>query len=467
MVVNRIGMVARLPERTCTPVYPSPGISAEPVDRVVGEAERLGRSLRKVMGGSSYHQARELVAEVGGAAQLATALSHLISVGFAFERSGDHLRLRRRDTDEPEQLVVSLLEGADLRPVPVVPEVEQDDAADESQDFDPGADAGPAPVKSDLEGDTTSADSVERGLVLSDPFTALVVPYSEAAGMTNTILARRGSGKTYLAGVLAEELMEYAGGPTVVVVDPMGVWWGLLATADGRSVEGDRLLLGGPRGHLPLRPGDGARTAAVVAAVRPCPLVLDLSQMAPAEMCEFVADYGEAMWAGERFPVHLFVDEADEFCPQRFGSMSQEQRRSRDAVERWVMRGRSRGYGTTLVTLRPAVLSKNALTQSGCLWIMCMTAPQDVAAVAGWMEPVTQDLSEDRLGTCLGQLPVLPRGTAFMVRGGDDPALRKFKVRKKRTFDSSKTDSATVRHDVELARPSAEILAKARKLLTG
>lgn len=45
---------------------------------------------------------------------------------------------------------------------------------------------------------------------------------ADAVTQTFALLARRGAGKTYAAGKLAEVLLE--GGAQVVVVDPVGVW---------------------------------------------------------------------------------------------------------------------------------------------------------------------------------------------------------------------------------------------------
>ncbi len=54
---------------------------------------------------------------------------------------------------------------------------------------------------------------------------------AEAVSETFAMLAKRGVGKTYTAAVLVEELLK--AGLRVVVVDPVGVWWGLRAAADG------------------------------------------------------------------------------------------------------------------------------------------------------------------------------------------------------------------------------------------
>jgi uncharacterized protein len=55
---------------------------------------------------------------------------------------------------------------------------------------------------------------------------------AEAVTETFAILAKRGVGKTYTASVLVEELLKAA--LRTVVVDPVGVWWGLRASADGK-----------------------------------------------------------------------------------------------------------------------------------------------------------------------------------------------------------------------------------------
>jgi hypothetical protein len=449
-----------VPRRPFTPVYPPAQASFVAVSEPADDLAKLAGKVAKLMADGRYRDVGVVAREVGGVARLATAVRELVRRGRAFDRSGQHFRMRRRDDGEPETMVVALLDGVQATPEPKRPTEEES-----APDFDPSSDAGEAGDPSEaVEAPVQDGDG-DLGLVLSEPPGDLVVPYDYVPGMSNTIFARRGSGKTYLAGVMVEELVGMPGGPEVVVVDPLGGWWGLGADAQGRPTDKPVLVLGGKHGHAPLRPDDGARVARLVTRIRPCPVVLDLSAMPPVEQYVFNADFGDAMWAGESFPVHIFYDEADEFCPQRFGALSTEQRRSRDAVERFVMRGRTAGYGVTLVTLRPAVLSMNARSQAGCMWLLCLAAPQDVAAVAGWMESASQGLSEERLSTCLGQLPVLPRGTAYMVRGGDEPALRKFKIRKKRTFDSSRTEAATMSFDVELASPGERVLDLVHEVL--
>ena len=47
------------------------------------------------------------------------------------------------------------------------------------------------------------------------------------------IIGRKGTGKTYAAKGLVERLINR--GRRVIVIDPMGIWWGLRVAADGRG----------------------------------------------------------------------------------------------------------------------------------------------------------------------------------------------------------------------------------------
>ena len=47
----------------------------------------------------------------------------------------------------------------------------------------------------------------------------------EAVTQTFALLARRGAGKTHTASVIAEEMLK--AGHQIVVLDPIGAWWGL------------------------------------------------------------------------------------------------------------------------------------------------------------------------------------------------------------------------------------------------
>ena len=86
-----------------------------------------------------------------------------------------------------------------------------------------------------------------------------------------------GSGKTYNAGGAVERLLHKKA--RIVIVDPLGVWWGLRLLADGKKQSPYNVVIfGGWHGDLPLNEHAGAligETAATMA--ESC--IVDLSQL--------------------------------------------------------------------------------------------------------------------------------------------------------------------------------------------
>jgi len=368
---------------------------------------------------------------------------------------------------ERRQTLSELLEG--LSPevlvggTPSSRSVSRDDSGDE------GAGEG--------EGGLDSGESLSGGLdVVAGPVPAgpvaalsegedpLTLPLPESATMTCAILAKKSSGKTYLGMVIVEEILRSGAGVPVVVVDPTGVWApGLRCMADGTPSSYQVLTLGGPHADLPISRSQGRAAAEVVGRLRPHPVVLDLSDMSPAEQHEVVADFGEGIFATEeRSPLLIVLDEADEFAPQVVGSSSH-QRRSLEILDRIVRRGRIKGLGTVLITQRAAVVNKNVLSQIDKLFLLCMVAPSDFDAVEDWLRHV---VPVGQRSKCLGQLPSLQPGQAFYMAGGAAAAFRKFSVRRRGTYDSSRTPTSARRGGaLELSHVSPEVLETARRIM--
>jgi uncharacterized protein len=252
----------------------------------------------------------------------------------------------------------------------------------------------------------------------------------EAVTETFAILAKRGSGKTYTAAVLVEEL--YAAGLPVVVVDPVGVWWGLRSSADGTGPGLPFVVFGGDHADVPLEATAGELIADLVVDER-VPAVLDLSGLSKTAARRFMTDFAERLYHRNRDPLHLVLDEADAFAPQR---TSADGARLLGAIEDLVRRGRARGIGVTLITQRPAVLNKDVLTQAEVLVALRMTGPRDVAAIDEW---VRLHADEDQAAELKKSLPALPVGTAWVWSPGWLGILQRVQVRRRRTFDSSAT----------------------------
>lgn len=252
----------------------------------------------------------------------------------------------------------------------------------------------------------------------------------EAVTETFGILAKRGVGKTYTASVLIEEMLK-AGLP-VCVIDPIGVWWGLRAAADGISPGMAIAVLGGEHGDLPLTEDMGASVAQLVIEQR-VPVVIDLSLFHKTQMVRFMTAFAEKLYHSNREALHLVLDEADMFAPQNVFKGGE---KLLGAIENIVRRGRARGLGITLITQRPAVLNKNVLTQIEVLVALRTVAPQDRDAVDQW---VKQNATAEQRADFMESLSSLPIGTAWFWSPGWLDIFQKVQVRQRETFDSSRT----------------------------
>jgi hypothetical protein len=252
----------------------------------------------------------------------------------------------------------------------------------------------------------------------------------EAITQTFGILAKRGVGKTYTASVMTEEMLKAQ--LPVVVCDPIGVWWGLRSSVTGKSAGLPIIVLGGDHGDAPLEETAGSVIADLVVDER-VSLVLDLSLFRKAGQVRFMTDFAERLYQRNRQPLHLMLDEADAFAPQRPMKGAE---RLLGAMEDLVRRGRARGLGMTLISQRPAVLNKNVLTQIEVLVTLRMVSPQDRAAIDAWVQVHGEPEQREQL---MASLPSLPIGTAWFWSPGWLDLFQRVQIRERETFDSSAT----------------------------
>lgn len=253
----------------------------------------------------------------------------------------------------------------------------------------------------------------------------------EAVTETFGILAKKGVGKTYTANVMAEEMIE--AGHQVCIVDPIGVWFGLRSSADGKKPGLPVIILGGDHADAPLEVSSGAVIADFVVD-ETASVVIDLSRFRKGEQTRFMTDFGERLYYRNRDPLHLVLDEADAFAPQK---PYKGQERMLGAIEDIVRRGRARGLGVTLISQRSAVLNKDVLTQIEVLIALRMTSPQDRKALDEWVKLHAGD--DSQRDEFLSSLPSLPVGEAWFWSPGWLDIFKRVKVRQRKTFDSSAT----------------------------
>lgn len=253
---------------------------------------------------------------------------------------------------------------------------------------------------------------------------------ASAVADTFAFFGTRGSGKTYGASKTVEEMV--GGGAQVVVVDPVGVWYGLRLAADGRRRGLDIPVFGGLHGDIPLEPTSGELVARLVVERRTS-LVLDVSSMTLGDQRRFVTAFAAALFdlkKSSRSPLLVVLEEAHEFLPQ-FPQANEAQMVG--AVRRLSKMGRNFGIGVMLVSPRPAEVNKGAVNLTERMFCGRLKGPQDRKAMMAW----AQDQEADT--TAVDQLPRLANGELVHWAPAGPVRVRFFP---KRTFDASKTPEA-------------------------
>ena len=250
---------------------------------------------------------------------------------------------------------------------------------------------------------------------------------------THAILAKKRVGKTYTAQVIAEELL--AAKQQVVVIDLTSAWYGLRSSADGKSPGYPITIFGGRHGDLPLEFTAGEELANAIVEDR-FSAVLDVRLLKKGQRLRFIADFLEALYDKNTEAMHLFMDEADAYIPQR--AFSPEQARAMGAADELVRRGGIGGIGVTLISQRAAVLNKDVLSQVDMLTVLRMNHPKDIKPIKDWIDEYADPA---RIKEMIASFPSLPKGDAW-VWAPEQDLFRRVHIRTKRTYDSGRTPKA-------------------------
>jgi hypothetical protein len=244
-------------------------------------------------------------------------------------------------------------------------------------------------------------------------------------------LGRTGSGKSYAAMKLCETMM--AAGAQVVVFDPVGVWFGLRLDAGGKKPSRFTLpVFGGDHGDLPLTAQSG-RIIARLVVERRLSAVLDVSMLRKNERKQFATDFAEELFHAKksaRSPVHLFVEEAQTFVPQK---TFKGEERMLGAFEDLIKLGRNYGIGASLISQRPQAVNKDALNQTECLFAFQMTGPQERKAIEDWVS------EKGMAKTIADDLPKLQTGRPHVWSPQWLKVSEVIGIASKDTFDASAT----------------------------
>ncbi len=250
------------------------------------------------------------------------------------------------------------------------------------------------------------------------------IPLS-AATKSFAILAKRGAGKTYTAGVLAEEFSK--NNIPFVVFDPIDVWWGLRLDKTGKNRGLPVVVFGLEHADIPLTRDMGREIArAVVNENISC--VISTFGMPKVAMRHLIAEFAEELLNINNTPRHVFIEEAHEFVPQRVQGAGA---KCFSAVEALVTMGRNRGIGVTLINQRAATVNKDVLTQLDTLIALRSVGPQDRKALQDWVEYHTAEGDFDKF---MESLPSLPNGEAWIWSPEFMGIFERVKIRTRETF---------------------------------
>lgn len=263
----------------------------------------------------------------------------------------------------------------------------------------------------------------------------LVLP-DDAVVQGFAILARRRSGKSTLAGVMEETFCQRR--DPWVCIDPVSAHWGIrYRDADGKpkGPSGyDVMLVGGKQGDIPLQEHAGAELARVLVDTD-ISCVIDLGGTSLSARQKFVADFANELFMINETPRHIFLEEAHQFVPQQLEWDNQ--KLVRGALERLITGGGGRGIGFTLITQRPASVSKNVLEQIDNLFALRLVGPRDLKAVEDWFQHNVGD--KEQMREILNALPAFKPGEAWLLSPDWMHQVVRLQVRQRETYHAGRT----------------------------
>jgi hypothetical protein len=269
------------------------------------------------------------------------------------------------------------------------------------------------------------------------------------AAVTSTIVVYggKGMGKTNLGAVVAEECAK--AGLRWSVIDPMGVWWGMRHSADGKGRGVECLILGGAHGDIPIEPTGGAVIADLIADNK-VSAIIDISRKANGEMwavaerIRFVNDYGKQLFRRQgslidgqrREPICQIVDEAARYIPQMIRAGNEDVAKCANTWSTIVEEGRNIGLGVVLLTQRSARLNKDVAELADLMLAFRTVGPNSIEAVIEWLGA---HIPKDKAKAMIEQVRSLPVGSCLAVSPGWLEIEKVIRIRLRTTFDSSAT----------------------------
>lgn len=253
----------------------------------------------------------------------------------------------------------------------------------------------------------------------------------EAVTQKFAFMGRSGSGKTYGAMKLAEQL--YINKAQIVALDPVGVWYGLRIDSDGKNRGLPITVFGGLHGDVPIQATAGELIADLIVD-RNISAIIDTSQFeASAEQSRFVAAFAKRLFFRKKAApsaLMLFVEECQEFIPEQ---PAREQNMVLHEMRRLGKIGRNYGIGVCLVSQRPQAVDKEVLNMTEVMVTLQMTGPHERETIKKWVSQKGGDID------VVDILPRLEVGQAHVWSPQWLKVSKTVKISKRETFNASST----------------------------
>lgn len=267
--------------------------------------------------------------------------------------------------------------------------------------------------------------------------------------VTSTLIVYggKGMGKTNFGAVLVEELSKL--NLRWCALDPLGVWWGLRYSQDGKSTGIECVILGGSHADFPIEPTGGSIVADMVVD-ETANFIIDFSRKLSGEMwsigekIRFITDYayrlfqrqGELVGGVRREPIFQLLDEAARYIPQIIPAGNPQLAQCVAAWEQLVEEGRNIGIGVGLLTQRSARMNKSVSEVADAILSFRIVGPNSIGAIMDWLG---EHVPKERIKAMIEEVRSLERGSCLVVSPGWLQFEGVIKIRERQTFDSSAT----------------------------
>lgn len=196
------------------------------------------------------------------------------------------------------------------------------------------------------------------------------------------VLGKTRSGKSSAMRVLAEYLLGKQ--EPVTIIDPKGDWWGLKASADGKSAGFSLVIFGGDHGDVPLNPRSGGSVAELLATGNRS-AIIDLGGWMPGDRTQFWIDFASTYFRTHKGRHHLIIDEVHNLAPKG-KIMDPNAGKMLHWSNRLASEGLGKGISMIAASQRPQKVHNDFLTSCETLLAMRVIHKSDRDALKDWID---------------------------------------------------------------------------------